>query len=267
MEIVFLGTSGGFVIPSFHCDCEVCEAARRNPDQRRTRASVLARGKETVLIDAGPDLSFQLEREQVLRVNRVFITHWHFDHIQGLSDLLMPASFGGWGPIELYLPFQVASRFEQAFDYMKPVVRLNPIRPGDRIELPDAVWEVVKTTHTPESVGFIIESSERLAYLVDGVVPPPQTLERLSEVDYLVLEATFDEFLPAAEERWPNFSVPEALAFWKQTGIKKCILTHLACHTWNRGHLSAGFSADQRQEFQDTHPGLRFAHDQMRIAL
>jgi phosphoribosyl 1,2-cyclic phosphate phosphodiesterase len=267
MEILFLGTSGGFLIPSFHCDCDVCEAARLTPGERRTRASLLALGKETVLVDAGPDLSFQLERDQILRINRVFLTHWHFDHIQGLSDLLMPASFGGWGAIEIYLPFQVVPRFEKTFDYLKSVVHLNPIKPGDHIELPDATWEVVKTTHTEESVGFIIEASRRLAYLVDGVVPPAETLARLTEIDELVLEATFDEFLPAADERWPNFSVQEAVAFWKQTEIKRCLLTHLSCHSWNRGRLTAGFSAAQRLEFEETHPGLRFANEQARISL
>lgn len=56
LELVFLGTGAALQVPSFHCTCETCESARQNPEERRTRASVALLGKETVLIDAGPDM-------------------------------------------------------------------------------------------------------------------------------------------------------------------------------------------------------------------
>ena len=86
-EIVFLGSSGGIQIPAFFCSCEVCEAARRDPSQRRTRASLALIGREITLIDATPDLEFQLEREGIRQVHRIFITHWHYDHVWGLGCL------------------------------------------------------------------------------------------------------------------------------------------------------------------------------------
>ena len=44
-ELVFLGTSGAIQVPAFFCSCEVCEAARSNPQHRRTRASIALIGK------------------------------------------------------------------------------------------------------------------------------------------------------------------------------------------------------------------------------
>ena len=57
-ELVFLGTGAGFQLPVFFCSCDVCEAARRHPEYRRTRAVAALIGEETTLIDAGPDLEF-----------------------------------------------------------------------------------------------------------------------------------------------------------------------------------------------------------------
>jgi len=263
-EILFLGSGGAIQAPAFFCDCETCEAARRDPAQRRTRASLAVLGEETVLIDASPDLESQLERESVRRVDRVFITHWHFDHIAGLAGLAEPSSLQKWPQVDLYLPHQVVHHFDEELAYMRRQVNLHPLQPGDRLELPDATWEVVKTTHTDHSVGFIVESAQRFAYLVDGVEPPLETQERLRGLDLLVVEATVDEL---DEGGWMNFSFRGAVDFWQHTGIEKCILTHLACHRYLGKLLLAGFSAEERRALEARHPGLQFAYDGMRVRL
>jgi len=266
-ELVFLGTSGAIQVPSFHCSCEVCTAARHNPKHRRTRASIALIGNEVVLVDAGPDLEFQLEREAIRRIDRVFITHWHFDHVNGLGALAEPSSLAGWPCIEVYLPREVMFHFDQELAYMRNRVNLHPIEPGDKFELPDASWEVVKTTHTDHSVGFIVDSSHKFAYLVDGVLPPPATLKRLKDLDFLILEATVDELLLREGERWMNFSLQQAIDCWRQTGVKKCILTHLSCHSWKNDRLVTGLSYSERLEYEARTPGLKFAYDGMRVKL
>lgn len=264
-ELVFLGSSGAIQAPAFFCPCEVCEATRRHAEQCRTRASVAMLGQETVLIDASPDLEFQLEREGIRRPDRIFITHWHYDHVWGLACLAEPSSCARWPRIDLYMPREVLHHFDQELAFMKSKVNLHPLAPGDTFELPDATWEVVKTTHTDHSVGFIVQSSQRLAYLVDGVVPPPETVERLEDVDILILEATLDELLLPEGEKWQNFSLQEAVDFWKDTGIQNCILTHLSCHSWRDNRLVAGIGYAKRLEYEARTPGLRFARDGMRL--
>jgi phosphoribosyl 1,2-cyclic phosphate phosphodiesterase len=201
-EIVFLGSSGAIQVPAFFCSCKVCEAARVNLKHRRTRASIALVGQEAALVDASPDLEFQLERESIRKVDRIFITHWHYDHVLGLGSLCEPSSCAKWLRIDIYLPHQVMYHFDQELAYMKNKVNLHPIQPGDRFELPDATWEVVKTTHNDHSVGFIVEAFQRFAYLVDGVMPPSETLERLKDLDFLILEATVDELLLSEGEKW-----------------------------------------------------------------
>ena len=150
---------------------------------------------------------------------------------------------------------------------MKNMVNLHPINPGDRCELPDATWEVVKTTHTDHSVGFIVESSQRFAYLVDGVMPPSETVERLKGLDFLVLEATVDELLLKEGEKWVNFSLQQAIDCWKQIRVERCILTHISCHSWKDNRLVAGLSHSGRLEYESRTPGLKFAYDGMRVVL
>jgi hypothetical protein len=83
-------------------------------------------------------------------------------------------------------------------------------------------------------------------------------------VNLLITEATMDCL---DESGWKNFSVPEAVDFWRQTGIPECTLTHLSCHGWRSKRLVAGFSEQERQTYAREHPGLRFASDGMRIPL
>ncbi len=126
-ELVFLGTSGAIQVPAFFCSCDTCGAARRDPAQRRTRASVALVGNETTLIDAGPDLEFQLVREGLRQIDRVFITHWHYDHVWGLGALGEPSSIARWPRIDVYLPHQVAYHFDHELAYTRHRVDLHPI--------------------------------------------------------------------------------------------------------------------------------------------
>jgi len=242
-------------------------ARAKNPEYRRTRASVALVGKEFVLTDATPDLEAQLEREAIRQVGRVFITHWHFDHVGGIAALAEPSSIAKWPLIDVYMPRQVTQHFDQELSYMKERVNVHGILPGDRLDLPDAGWEVVKTTHTDDSVGFIVESSKRFAYLVDGIVPPPKTVKRLKNLDLVILEATLDELEPKKGENWMNFSLQQAIKLWKRIGADQCILTHLSCHSWKNGKLVEGLSYTERIDFEERNPGLRFAYDGMRFRL
>ena len=112
-----------------------------------------------------------------------------------------------------------------------------------------------------------MDSGQRFAYLVDGVAPPPETIERLQRLDLLILEATLDELRLPEGEKWLNFFLQEAVDFWRQSGVAQCILTHLFCHGWQDNHLVAGLSHADRLAYEAKMPGLRFAYDGLRLPL
>lgn len=77
MHIKFLGTSSMDSIPRVNCDCAQCRS-KDNKD-KRLRSSALI--DEQILIDAGPDLERQIEKEQidVQKIKAAFLTHRHSD--------------------------------------------------------------------------------------------------------------------------------------------------------------------------------------------
>ncbi|WP_297536509.1 MBL fold metallo-hydrolase, partial [Thermococcus sp.] len=83
MKVVILGSGSYSGTPKPLCTCENCSRARINPALRRTRFSLYFGG---TLVDPSPDLHYHLERLN-RNVERVLITHGHFDHVFGLPDL------------------------------------------------------------------------------------------------------------------------------------------------------------------------------------
>jgi ribonuclease Z len=73
MKIVFLGTASAF------------------PTKDRNHTSILLRyGSEAILFDCGEGTQRQLRiaGESPMKITKIFITHWHGDHVLGLPGLL-----------------------------------------------------------------------------------------------------------------------------------------------------------------------------------
>ena len=92
LRIRLLGTGPSQGVPNLggadeagdwgECDAE-------NPRNRRTRTSALLEAADgtRLLIDPGPDLRAQLLAARVARLDAVFVTHAHADHVMGLDEL------------------------------------------------------------------------------------------------------------------------------------------------------------------------------------
>lgn len=262
-ELIFLGSGGPFALPQFFCQCVVCNEARQEPSQRRTRASAAIVGEEVTLVDAGPDLEIQLEREGIANISNIIITHWHYDHIAGLGAIGHPQVMCGWDPIDIYVPENLMDHFDNELAFLKKRIKLHPIRPGATIKFPDFDCQVVKTSHTENSIGIIANSKIRVAYLVDTSMPPDDTCKKIRGADVLVLDATFDSI----DTEWRHFAIQDAINFWKSTSIPHCILTHLSCHRWENSRWIAGLSHTQRVALEKQNPGLQFAYDGLRVQI
>src|ERR1019366_755162 len=140
-QLTFLGTGTSMGVPTLGCDCPVCTSA--DPRDRRLRPSVLLRWREpeqarerVVVIDTGPDFREQALRNGLTRVDAVFYTHSHADHILGLDDL-RPLSFTAFregGPIPLFASDTTAEVLRRVFDYTFSPKATYPTRARVRIE-------------------------------------------------------------------------------------------------------------------------------------
>ncbi|WP_165006734.1 MULTISPECIES: ribonuclease Z [unclassified Enterococcus] len=93
MELQFLGTGAG--VPAKHRN--VTSIALKLLDERN----------EVWLFDCGEGTQMQILRTNIRprKINKIFITHLHGDHIFGLPGLLSSRSFqGGDTPLEIYGP-------------------------------------------------------------------------------------------------------------------------------------------------------------------
>lgn len=263
-EIVFLGTAAALRLPSFHCSCATCEQARQSETPHKTRSSLAILGDQTTVIDAGPDIAEQLERESIRRVHNILLTHWHYDHIGGLTEFGEPSSIERWDSISLFTPRSGIDHFNAELQYLKPRFTLHEIEPGIPFEVGTLRVLPIKTRHTEDSVGFVIDGDRRVAYLSDGIRPPEDSIRLLRDVDELILEATLDEL---DADNWVNLDVAGAITIWKEIGSPSCILTHMSFHSWRGGRLVPGFDPSQRDQIVQANPGLRIAHDGMRIPI
>ena len=87
VRVLFLGTGTSHGVPMIGCDCVVCRST--DPRDARLRPSIVVDLDDgvRVLVDTTPDLRTQALRHDVRRLDAVFFTHAHADHMMGLDEL------------------------------------------------------------------------------------------------------------------------------------------------------------------------------------
>ncbi len=241
MKLTFLGTGTSFGIPIIGCGCAVC----RSPDPRdkRTRigAVIESDGGTRLLIDTPPELRLQLVQAGIDRVDAVFFTHDHADHIHGIDDI-RAITVRQRRPLPMYAEHEVLQRLRVRFPYVfdermqplpgtsKPEGEAHPIRDGDVVEVGDARVEAIAVPHGRMRVlAFRVGA---LGFVTDAKSVPPEAIERLRGVRVLVLNALFKRQHPT------HLSIGEAIAVASQVGAERTFLIHLT-HETSHAELEA----------------------------
>lgn len=169
LHVVFLGTAGSLPTPE------------RNPS-----AILVNREGEMMLFDCGEGTQRQMMRARtgMMRLNHIFLTHLHADHILGVPGLLETMAFQGRedpltiaGPIhtiDLVEKFNSICYFSRDFE-----VKAMELEPGDVVRMDGYQVEAVETQHSVPSIGYCLKEDERLgrfnreAAIALGVPPGP----------------------------------------------------------------------------------------------
>jgi phosphoribosyl 1,2-cyclic phosphate phosphodiesterase len=233
-RLTFLGTGTSMGVPSLGCACKVCTSS--DPHDRRMRPSVLVTWRQNapspqraVVIDTGPDFRMQALAADLKRVDAVFYTHGHADHILGMDDL-RPLSYAASresGPIPLYAAPQTIAILEKIFDYtfspdatyinrarvkLEPLADHNPVHGVDFVRIP--------VQHGQEAIdGFRFGSA---AYMTDVSAIPDSSFRLLEGLEVLVLSALRHAPHPS------HATVEQALQWAQRIGARQTWFTHIA---------------------------------------
>ena len=253
MRLTFLGTGTSFGVPVVGCDCPVCTSS--DPRDRRMRHGALVSWEDggTLLVDTPPELRLQLLRERVDRVDAVWFTHGHADHVHGIDDLrIFSLRTRKSVPVFVARGFrdEIHHRFRYIFDpevrpgqgSSKPELDLHEV--DEEGEGPLILGRRVQPLAVPHGsltvLGFRIGD---LGYITDAKTLPAATLERLKGVRLLVLNALW------FGHPHPNhFNVEEAVAMAARVGAERTYLTHLT-HRASHGELERRLPASVRPAF------------------
>ena len=116
MKVRLLGCGTSTGVPRVGNDWGLCDPAE--PKNRRSRVSILVENSagSRLLVDTSPDLRNQLLDGGIDRIDAVFWTHDHADHVHGIDDLRV-LRYGRAAPIPGYAAEETARQLRLRFGY------------------------------------------------------------------------------------------------------------------------------------------------------
>lgn len=225
MRLTFLGTGTSTGVPQVGCTCAVCRSADLRDRRLRCSALVDTDSGRCFLIDCGPDFRAQMLACDFKKLDAVFITHEHYDHVGGLDDL---RPFSVFGDVDVYAETDCADHLEARLPYCfaehpypgVPRINLRRIAPGRPVVA--CGEEVVPLRVMHGRMPILGYRFGRTAYVTDMTALPSESLRALEGLDCLVVNALRQEPHPTHQ------SLGEALGLIARLSPKVAYLTHMS---------------------------------------
>ncbi len=151
LEVFVLGTSGMQPLPG-----------------RFLTSAMVRRNGELFLFDCGEGTQVSLKMLNLhwKRINRIFISHMHADHVTGLPGLLMLSSqVERTEPLYIYGPDKLKDYIDanrRLLDmYINYEIKFVPVQPGIILDTPEFSVEAVPLLHTKPCMGYVLTEKDR----------------------------------------------------------------------------------------------------------
>jgi cAMP phosphodiesterase len=174
----------------------------------------IARGRATtaflvdsdILIDAGTGVG-DLTLEQMQKIEHVFLTHAHLDHVAALPFLLDSTAAQRKSPLRVYaLPETIQALKQHIFNNViwpdfsqipsvrAPFLSFQAVAVGEQLHLGGLQIEVLPAVHSVPAVGYALTPSDRPCWVFTGDTERnPALWVRLNQlqIGMLVIETAF----------------------------------------------------------------------------
>jgi phosphoribosyl 1,2-cyclic phosphate phosphodiesterase len=228
MRFTFLGTGTSHGVPMIGCPCDVCKSTDPRNYRRRSSLYVVTE-RQHLLFDTTPDFRDQVLRFGVKRVDAVFLTHSHADHIYGFDDVRRFSTmqeehipvFGSPHTIkEMRTKFDYVDRISYGFKSVPRVLFTDLIQP---VYVENCKVTPLPVSHGKDTIyGFLIEGDGRkIAYIPDCNGIPEESFQKLENLDAMILDGLRPQAHPT------HFSISESVEQLGKIGARKSFITHL----------------------------------------
>ncbi len=228
-KIVILGCGNGAGVPAIGNHWGKCDP--NEPKNRRTRASIaILTENTTVLVDTGPDLRLQLNRENIKNIDAILYTHAHADHVHGIDEIrtlsrinkTMYPSYGDQATMD-----EITERFHYMFQEMAEgfypavlkayIIQMNEILKLNGLE----ILPFQQDHGTRTSVGFRIGDT---AYSTDMKRLDDKAFNALKDVKTWIVDGCGYQ----QADNPVHANLAEVFSYNERVGAQRVIFTHLA---------------------------------------
>jgi phosphoribosyl 1,2-cyclic phosphate phosphodiesterase len=200
-------------------------------------------GVRRILIDCGPDFREQMLRINFQKLDAIFITHEHYDHVGGLDDL---RPFSVFGDVVVYAEPFCANHLRERIPYcFTPKERRYPGVPSIDLEdiLPHQPVHVGKVEVLPLRVmhgklpilGFRLGN---FAYITDMKTIDESEIPYIEGCDTLVVNAL------RQKPHHSHQTLDEAVAFARRIGARQTWLIHSSHDIGRHAEVNASLPAN-----------------------
>jgi phosphoribosyl 1,2-cyclic phosphate phosphodiesterase len=241
------------------CDCPVCRSTDSRDRRFRSSLYIQGSGGEQAVIDTGPEFRLQAIGAGIKRLDAVFLTHSHADHIHGMDDV-RPLSRDS--PLPVYGNKETIEEFRQRFSYvfretqqgggkpqLLPVVTAGPEEP---IRAGGLLFSPIPVKHgTLDILGWGItektgDGEARAVYLTDTSEIPASSWPLIGSPAVLIIGGL------RVRPHNTHFTFEQALDAAARIGARQVFLTHI-CHDYLHREIE-----EYCRNYQENHklPGL-----------
>ncbi|MFP4038347.1 MAG: MBL fold metallo-hydrolase [Candidatus Nanohaloarchaea archaeon] len=267
------------------CDCEICEEAREKGVPYSRSGNSIFIHDQNILIDTPERIWDSLNRENIEKVDYIFISHFHADHVLGLRVLqplgleeIPVENFVGEDKPTLVMSQQTYDRVVDGNEVFQAITGnwadVEILNDGETMEIGDlevkSIGAELEKGNGKEVFGFLLTEDDKTAF-----ISPDENrhfkLDRLPKLDLWIKETGYFEETPdgrllrteKAEETTLKHEMKfeESLEQIRQVKPERVVMTEIE-ELFRRSY-------DDYKELEKKYPALNleFAYDGMKINL